>query len=226
MTSPAVDGVVFDAFGTLLRITQRTNPYYELLREGRRQGLKLASDSIRIAMTTNHSLSGIAAHLGVVLKPAKSLELNTALKREPSSIQAFPDAEAAITLLQKSGVKVGICSNLAAVYGPFVRELFPQLDGYAFSFELGVMKPMPAIYHSICSQMGVEPGSYYSQEKGRVLMVGDSKRCDRDGPRANGIMGFLLSRSGGGKIQNLTRFAELVVDYNEERSSHLEDQAK
>lgn len=212
MTSPAVDGVVFDAFGTLLRITQRTNPYYELLREGRRQGMKLASDSIRIAMTTNHSFDEITSHLGVVLTPAERLELNTALRRELSSIQAFPDAEAAITLLQTSGVRVGVCSNLAATYGTVVRELFPQLDGYAFSFELGVMKPDPAIYHSICNQIGVEPGHCFSGERGRVWMIGDSPSCDRDGPREVGILGHHLDRTGRGQIQDLEHFARLVID--------------
>jgi HAD superfamily hydrolase (TIGR01549 family) len=212
MTSPAVDGVVFDAFGTLLRITQRTNPYYELLREGRRQGVKLAPESIRIAMTTKHSLSEIAAHLGVFLTPAKRLELNTALKRELASIQAFPDARAAITLLQQAGVKVGICSNLAAAYGPAVRELFPKLDGYAFSYELGALKPDPAIYHSICNQIGVEPGHLFSSTRGRVLMIGDSPRCDRDGPREIGIMGYHLDRSSAGRIKNLKQFTDMVLD--------------
>lgn len=212
MTSSAVDGVVFDAFGTVLCITHRTNPYYELLREGRRQGLKLGSESIRIAMTTTHSFDEIASHLGIVLTRAKRLELNTALKRELASIQAFPDANAAVTLLQKSGVKVGICSNLAAEYGPAVRELFPKLDGYAFSFEQGVMKPDPAIYYSICNQMGVEPGHCLSGERGRVWMIGDSPSCDRDGPRAVGILGYHFDRTAGGQIRDLEHFARLVID--------------
>ncbi|RVU51007.1 HAD family hydrolase [Pseudomonas syringae] len=212
MTNPAVDGVIFDAFGTVLRITQRTNPYSELLREGRRQGLKLASDSIRIAMTTNHSFDEIASHLGVVLSPSKRLELDSALNRELASIQAFPDAKAAIKLLQQACVKVGICSNLAPPYGPVVRDLFPQLDGYAYSFELGVMKPDPAIYHSICNQIGVEPGHFFSGGRGRVWMIGDSPSCDRDGPRAVGILGHHLDRTGRGQFRDLEHFARLVIE--------------
>lgn len=212
MTSPAVDGVVFDAFGTVLHITQRTNPYRELFREGRRQGLQLTPDSIRIAMTTNRSFHEFASHLGVILSRAKRLELDTALRRDLASIEIFPDAEAAITVLQQAGVKVGICSNLAAPYGPIVRELFPQLDGYAFRFEQGVMKPDPAIYYSICNQMGVEPGHFLSGERGRVWMIGDSPSCDRDGPRAVGILGYHLDRMGAGQIQDLEQFARLVIE--------------
>ncbi|MDC6378870.1 HAD family hydrolase [Pseudomonas graminis] len=226
MTGTAIDGVVFDAFGTVLRITQRTNAYGQLLREGRRQGLQLAPDSIRMAMTTNHSFDEIASQLGVVLTRAKRLELSTGLKRELASIQAFPDAKAAITLLQQAGVKVGICSNLAASYGPVVREIFPHLDGYAFSFELGVMKPEPAIYHAICNQIGVEPGHGFGSERGRVLMIGDSPSCDRDGPRAVGIMGVLLCRTGAGTIRDLIQFAQLVIDQSKEGLVQLGGQAR
>jgi FMN phosphatase YigB (HAD superfamily) len=214
MTSPPVDGVIFDAFGTVLRISQRTNPYRNLLREGRRQGLELSPDSIRIAMTMNHSIYEIASHLGIHLTRAKSVELSSALERELSSIHAFPDAKMAIALLKESGVKVGICSNLAAPYGPVVREIFPQLDGYAFSFELGVMKPDTAIYHSICSLMEVEPGHYFSSEHGRVMMIGDSKKCDQDGPRLIGVTGLHLDRNGQGAINDLQQFADLVIDQN------------
>ncbi|WP_257605601.1 HAD family hydrolase [Pseudomonas amygdali] len=219
MTSPAVDGVIFDAFGTVLRIGQRTNPYRNLLREGRRQGLEFAPDSIRIAMTTNHSIYEIASHLGIHLTRAKREELSSVLERELSSIQAFPDAKTAIALLRQAGVKVGICSNLAAPYGPVVRGIFPQLDGYAFSFELGVMKPAPAIYQSICSQMEVEPGHYFSSEHGRVLMIGDSEKCDQYGPRSIGVMGLHLNRNGQGPINDLQQFAELVIDQNRQFES-------
>ncbi|MEX5568830.1 HAD family hydrolase [Pseudomonas syringae] len=214
MTSPAVDGVIFDAFGTVLRIGQRTNPYRNLLREGCRQGLELAPDSIRIAMTTNHSIYETASHLGIHLTRAKRQELASELERELSSIQAFPDAKTAIALLQQAGVKVGVCSNLASPYGPVVREIFPQLNGYAFSFELGVMKPAPAIYHSICSQMDVEPGHVFGGERGQVVMIGDSKKCDQDGPRTIGMMGFHLDRVGRGPVRDLAQFAQLVIDRN------------
>lgn len=213
MTSPAVDGVIFDAFGTVLRIGQRTNPYRNLLREGRRQGLELAPDSIRIAMTKNHSIYETASHLGIHLTRAQREELASELERELSSIQAFPDAKTAIALLQQAGVKVGVCSNLASPYGPVVREIFPQLNGYAFSFELGVMKPAPAIYHSICSQMDVEPGHLFGGGRGRVVMIGDSKRCDQDGPRLVGMMGLHLDRKRQGAINDLQQFAELVIDH-------------
>lgn len=210
-----IDGVVFDAFGTILRINRRMNPYRELIREGRRQGLALSSDITYRAMTTNMSITELCAELQISLKPSKRKELTQALELELSSIEPYPDAIAAVSRLQNAGIKLGICSNLAAPYGPVVKSLFPKMNGYAFSFDLGVMKPEPAIYQLICNQMGVEPGQFFSREAGRVVMIGDSRRCDRDGPRAAGIMGFHLDRTKRGQIHDLKQFAQLVTDQHD-----------
>lgn len=210
-----ISAVVFDAFGTLVRIGQRTNPHRELIREGRRQGVAVNPASIHIAMTTRLSITEMASHLGVSLTTSKREELDSALKLELTSIEPYPDAIEAVSRLQNAGIKLGICSNLAAPYGPIVRRLFPKMDGYAYSYELGVMKPESAIYQSICNQMGVEPGRFFSSETGRVVMIGDSRRCDRDGPRAAGIMGFHLDRTKRGQIHDLKQFAQLVTDQHD-----------
>ncbi|EFW80292.1 Haloacid dehalogenase-like family hydrolase [Pseudomonas savastanoi pv. glycinea] len=207
-----ISGVVFDAFGTVVRIGQRTNPYIALIREGRRQGVLISPGSASLAMTTNLSFDDLALRLGIELYPLKREELNRDLERELSSIERYPDAVEAVSRLQDAGIKVGICSNLAALYGPVVKSLFPQMDGYAFSYQLGVMKPDPTIYQSVCNQMHVEPGHLFSDGAGRVLMIGDSPRCDRDGPRAAGILGFHLDRSGSRGIHQLDEFAQLVIE--------------
>nr|WP_259469463.1 HAD-IA family hydrolase [Pseudomonas syringae] len=165
-------------------------------------------------MTTNLSFDELALRLGIELSSSKREELNRDLDRELSSIECFPDAVEAVSRLQNSGIKVGICSNLTAPYGPVVKSLFPQMGGYAFSYQLGVMKPDPTIYQSICNQMNVEPGHFFMEGAGRVLMIGDSLRCDRDGPRSVGIMGLHLDRKGLGSINDLLQFAELVLGHN------------
>jgi len=209
-----ISGVIFDAFGTVVRIGERTNPYRELLKHGRRQGISFDPAAFHIAMTMNLSFLELASHLGIALSPSKREELIQALEVELSSITPFADALVAIQQLKKAGLKVGICSNLATPYVPIVREIFRDMDGYAFSCELGVMKPHPAIYQAVCSQMNVEPGCYFGNGAGRVLMIGDSKRCDRDGPRLVGIMGCHLDRADSGPVNNLRQFFELVLDQN------------
>ncbi|PBP46245.1 HAD family hydrolase [Pseudomonas syringae] len=213
-----ISGVIFDAFGTVVRIGKRTNPYRELIRHGRRQGMSFDPAALHIAMTTNLSFLELASNLGIYLSPSKRDELIQALDVELSSITPFADALGAIQHLKEAGLKVGICSNVASPYVPIVREIFPEMDGYAFSCELGVMKPNPAIYQAICSQMKVEPGSYFGNGAGRVLMIGDSRRCDRDGPRSVGIMGLHLDRARHGRIDNLLQFVELALNRNHDPS--------
>jgi FMN phosphatase YigB (HAD superfamily) len=209
-----ISGVVFDAFGTVVEIGTRTNPYRELLKHGRRQGMSLDPAALHIAMTTNLSFLELASHLSISLSRSKRDELMQALEVELSSINPFADALVAIQQLKEAGLKIGICSNVASPYVPTVREIFPDMDGYAFSCELGVIKPNPAIYQAVCNQMNVEPGSYFGNGAGRVLMIGDSGRCDRDGPRLIGVMGFHLDRAGCGPVNNLLQFVELVLDQN------------
>jgi FMN phosphatase YigB (HAD superfamily) len=209
-----IDAVVLDAFGTIVRMNRRMNPYQELIREGRRQGCDLESKGTQFLMTTNLSLVEAASQLGISLSPAKREELSRALELELASIEAFPDALEGISRLQDAGLKLGICSNLASPYGPVIKELFPNLDGYALSYEVGAMKPDPVIYKNICNQMEVEPGHLFGGERGRILMIGDSKKCDQDGPRLLGMMGLHLDRKGQGAINDLLQFAELVVDHN------------
>ncbi|MEX5499158.1 HAD family hydrolase [Pseudomonas syringae] len=208
-----ISAAVFDAFGTIVRIGQRTNPYVALFREGRRQGVAISPGSTSLAMTTCLSFDELASRLGIVLSSSTRKELSRALEVELSSIEPYPDAVEAVIRLRNAGVKLGICSNLAAPYGPVVKSLFPQMDGYAFSYQLGVMKPEAAIYRSICNQMGVEPGLFFNSERGRVAMIGDSRRCDRDGPRGVGILGIHLDRLGRGQIQDLAQFAQIAIDH-------------
>lgn len=206
-----ISGVIFDAFGTVVRIGERTNPYRELLKHGRRQGMSFDPAAFHIAMTMNLSFLELASHLGIVLSPSKREELIQALEVELSSITPFADALVAIQQLKEAGLKVGICSNLASPYVPVVRQFFPDMDGYSFSCELGVMKPNPAIYKSVCNQMCVVPGHLFSLETGRVVMIGDSRKCDRDCPRTVGISGLHLDRTGRGQIQDLAQFVKIVI---------------
>lgn len=209
-----IDAIVFDAFGTVVRINHRMNPYQELIREGRRQGCDLKSGRTHFLMTTSLTLVEAASQLGISLSKKKRQELSQALELELSSIQPFPDALEAISRFKDAGLKLGICSNLASPYGPVIRSLFPGLDGHAFSYEVGALKPDPIIYEAICGQMEVEPGHHFGGGSGAVLMIGDSKRCDQDGPRLIGMMGLHLDRKGQGAINDLSQFADLVIDHN------------
>jgi FMN phosphatase YigB (HAD superfamily) len=94
-------------------------------------------------------------------------------------------------------------------YGPVVERIFPHLGAYCFSYRIGVMKPQAAIYRHTCDLLDVRPGNELSGLK-RVVMIGDSERCDREGPDQVGIKGYLLRRNGRGS-SNLSHFAQSVL---------------
>src|SRR5690606_2052483 len=101
-------------------------------------------------------------------------------------------------------IRVGICSNLAYPYREAVLRHYPDLDAYAFSCELGVIKPAKEIYRSTCELLGVQPTL--------TQMIGDSRRCDKDGPHEIGITGHLLDRVGdAGDYGELVSFAQDIL---------------
>jgi len=204
--------VIFDAFGTVVQIGRKRHPYRQLLRLGALQGRRPSAADLHRLMTTNLSLDAAAETFGIGLSPEHMKSLQHDLEDELDSISVYPDAIDALRLPKAEGVVTGICSNLAAPYGPILRQHFSDVDGFALSYEVGMMKPQPGIYHEICHQLGVTPavGSAYSGQ--RVVMIGDSVQCDRDGPGAIGISGFHLDRKGKGHISSLMQFAELALE--------------
>lgn len=200
-----VKAVVFDAFGTVVQIQRPLHPFRQILKEGIRQGRRPKPDDIHDLMTQNLSLRAAADKFGIEIDQDKWGVIQRALDEELESIQPYPDGQKAIELLQREGLHVGVCSNLAMPYGAAVRRLYPGLDAYGFSYEIGAMKPDPVIYKATCKLLG----STTSQ----VAMIGDSQKCDRDGPRALGIKGFFLDRQGGGEraFKDLVTFARFVL---------------
>lgn len=195
--------VIFDVFGTLLKIQGGRHPYRQLLQLGRAQGRRPRPDDAEVIMRSPLDFSQMAAHLGIEVAVDQFVDLEQQLADEVEGIEPFDDGLAAVDLLQGEGVRVGVCSNLASPYCAAILRHFPTLDAYAFSCDLGVIKPSPGIYEMTCEMLGTPPAE--------TLMIGDSLRCDRDGSRAVGIRGFLLDRVGGGDYTDLASFAGHVM---------------
>ena len=206
-----ISAVIFDLFGTLVEIQNRQNPYRELLRVGAQQGRAASPSDLRSIMAINGGLRDAADFLGIQVSRTQLANLQSCLDLELQSIKPFDEAMPAIDLLRQCQIKIALCSNLAGPYCSIARKLFPDLDGYALSAELGLLKPDPAIYRSVCTMLDVIPGQVPGVSDAQVLMIGDSKRCDEHGPRAVGILGHYLDRKGGGRIKDLLSFAQGII---------------
>lgn len=205
-----ISGVILDAFGTIAEITRPTHPYRQLIRDGSKQGRKPRADDIRTLMTRNLPISEVASYFGIKLSSGRLKELEDSLQKELSSIRPYADAEDAVGMLHAGDIKLAVCSNLASPYGAVIRQLFPSIAVHGYSYELGCMKPEPLIYLQTCQRLGVQPGNDFGGQ-GHVVMLGDSPRCDRDGPRIVGIQGFLLKRGGHVGFTSIGQFAQAVL---------------
>lgn len=182
-----IDAVVFDVYGTLVEITDKRAPFRRLLRIGEQQGRAVSVADAAILMSAPLNLHAAAAQLSIVLEPGQLAQLEADLHSEIASIRLFPDTASTLQALRARGIKLGLCSNLAADYADPIMQLLPlQLDACTWSFQAGAIKPDPAIYQQACAALGCASE--------RVLMVGDTPAADVDGPRAAGMQSILLDR--------------------------------
>lgn len=196
--------VIFDAFGTLVQIHEGSHPYRQILKAGVRQGRRPKPDDSKQIMTRALSLQEAANYFGIGIPTNVMEAIQKDLRTEMANIQAYPDGIQAVATLKDAGFKVAVCSNLALPYAEAIEKLYPTLDGYAYSFDVGAMKPDALIYSDVCRKLDCAPGEAY--------MIGDSQRCDRDGPNEFGIHGSFLGRDGViGDFSDLITFARFAI---------------
>ncbi|WP_353505996.1 HAD family hydrolase [Variovorax arabinosiphilus] len=69
---------------------------------------------------------------------------------------------------------------------PGSEALLPKLDAYAWSFEVGAVKPEPRMYAHLCEALDARPE--------QVVMIGDILSADYEGPIAYGMQACHLAR--------------------------------
>ena len=105
-------------------------------------------------------------------------------------VTPFPDTAAVLTDLHASGVPIGVVSDIGWDLRPvFERHgLYPLVGSWVLSFEHGIEKPDPRLFHRCCAELEVEPNE--------AIMIGDS--VERDGGAANaGLTALVLPRYPG-----------------------------
>lgn len=120
------------------------------------------------------------------------------------TVQLYDETLATLGSLKIAGYKLGLCSNLATPYAVPVKLLLPPLDAYAWSFEVGAVKPDPIIYEYVCSALGCLPAD--------VLMVGDTVEADYHGLRRFGMRSYHLSRDGARSIKHSITSLDDILD--------------
>ncbi|MDR5780860.1 HAD family hydrolase [Caballeronia sp. LZ065] len=175
-----IKAVVFDAFGTLCEIGDKRRPYARLARAQRDRPGTSAQ-----LMSAPLSLREAAAALDVALDGIDALERD--LQAELASIRLYPEVPRVLRALRAHGYALAVASNLALPYAAPLQALLPfTLDAYAWSFEVGHVKPDPRLFDFVCRTLGVRPDE--------ALMIGDTYADDTLGATRSGLAALHLDR--------------------------------
>ncbi|UVF22496.1 HAD-IA family hydrolase (plasmid) [Microvirga terrae] len=175
-----IRAICFDAFGTLVEITDKRQPFRALLRGG------VKGITVEEVLTKPLSLREVAAGVSHELGEGDLAKLETDLQAECASIRLRPGIAEIWQNLRKRGLRIGVCSNLALPYGsPLLATLPDTPDAAILSCEVGLAKPDPAIFRLVCDRLELQPAE--------ILFVGDTPSADVDGPRAIGMPAILIA---------------------------------
>ena len=195
-TKPSV--VTFDVFGTLVKIGEKRSPYKRLMKWMKDNGRTPKPDDAAVIMSYLADFKEIAAILGMTIPEELHRELLNDLDYELQSIVLYEDTLSTLEKLKQAGFKVAVCSNLAMPYGKAVYSMLPQLDAYAWSYEVGAIKPDKSIYQHVIDSLACSAD--------KILFVGDTPLADVYGPTAFGMSARLIDRRSG------QTFADILSD--------------
>jgi HAD superfamily hydrolase (TIGR01549 family) len=188
--------VVFDAYGTIVKRTQKLSVWHDLKKKAG------VADYKYNPLTNNMTFDECAGFLGVTLSDTNLLEN---LELEVNSIKAFPEVMEVMQILKNRGKKIVICSNLAQPYAQPITDIFGEMvDHYVWSFEVGHVKPEAQIYEKVEELLGMSGKD--------IHMVGDTFECDFEGPRNRGWTASFLDRKGTSKHYSISRLNSIFLD--------------
>jgi HAD superfamily hydrolase (TIGR01509 family) len=194
-----IRAVCFDAFGTLVEITDKRRPFRALLQRG------VKSITAEEVLTRPLNLREVAARIGHEFAEGGLAELEADLQAECASIHLRPGIAEIWQSLRERGLRIAVCSNLALPYGaPLLAALPDTPDAVILSYEVGLAKPDSAIFHLVCDRLGLEPAE--------ILFVGDTPSADVEGPRAIGMPAMLIADFEAYLVRNVHVVGDLLED--------------
>ena len=112
-----IRAIALDAFGTLIQYGQRLAPYSRLV------GARGEGAARLPFLTRDVPVATFATELGMEhLLP----EIEADLADELAGLRLFAEVPELLARARRAGLRLAVCSNLAAEYGPAVRGLLPR----------------------------------------------------------------------------------------------------
>ncbi len=197
-----IKAIAFDCFGTLCNIqAEKKHPYKRLLTLLQQAGREPLPTDARTIMSSNCGLVGLLEIFDHPELATQLSEIENDILAEVASVRLDSEAQYCVSLLSRKWFKVALCSNLAKPYAAPLLSALPDEDihAYVWSFEVGAVKPEPAIFQRLCDQLKCLPSS--------ILFVGDSLKNDIEGARAFGMQALHFHPGCG---WTLTELAEHI----------------
>ncbi|MEU9604343.1 HAD family hydrolase [Streptomyces sp. NPDC048057] len=204
----AVAAVVFDFYGTLVRMVPPLPPTHESVFRARgldgpaaRWGDQWSvgpgdGEEHRTHSTTQETyvawerdrLRRRALDCGVPADQAADLAVELDRATKSLTLEAFGDVRAALVAVRERGLTVAICSNWYWDLDRAVERtgLADLVDVVVTSARAGARKPHPLVYDAVLDACGVAPE--------RALFVGDMWAADVLGPLSRGMRAVHLHR--------------------------------
>ncbi len=187
--------IVFDVFGTLMKIGERRSPYRKLMKWLKENGRQPKPDDAKFIMSQNLSFTELIKLLGINIPEQLLQELEHDLDEELQSIVLYEDTLSTLEELKKLGFRLALCSNLAMPYGKVVSSFLPSFDAYAWSYEVGAIKPESQIYQHLIDKLQCHAKD--------ILFIGDTLLADYSGPNEFGMSARLIDRKNGQKLADV-----------------------
>ena len=187
--------IIFDVFGTLVKIGERRSPYRKLIKWLKENERQPKPDDAKFIMSQNLSFTELVKLLGINIPDQLLQELEHDLNDELQSIVLYEDTLSTLEELKELGFRLALCSNLAMPYGKVVSSLLPNIDTYAWSYEVGAIKPESQIYQYLIDQLECRAKD--------VLFIGDTPLADYSGPNEFGMSARLIDRKNGQKLADV-----------------------
>jgi HAD superfamily hydrolase (TIGR01549 family) len=120
----------------------------------------------------------------------------------PRGWQVYIDGAATLATLKAAGKRIGIVSNIGFDVRPIFAAygLDDYVDAYVLSYEIGRVKPDPAIFEYACAKLQVDPE--------HALMVGDTP--SDAAAVAIGCAAYVVPAAGPGQVNGLAAVCALA----------------
>ena len=179
--------IVFDAFGTLVKIGTSRSPYRKLMKWLKDNGRKPSTKDASVIMSNPVDIAQLAMLFGENIPTQLLHEINDDLLFELSTIELYKDTTSTLQILKEHGFKIALCSNVAMPYGKQLKKLLPNVfDALFLSYEIGAIKPEDNIYEVI--------KTHFSCEMSEMLFIGDHPVLDVEKPISLGMDARLIQR--------------------------------